>query len=349
MSTELKAVDAFCGCGGTSLGLKKAGFRVECALEVDSWAAETYMLNHPDTHVFYDIRATPACVLMDVMGLRRGDLDLLTGCPPCQGFSSIRTLNAAAATKDERNSLIFEFGRLIDELLPKAILLENVPGLMTNWRFTKFVRQLKRLGYHVTVAHLDAADFGVPQRRKRLVLGASLIGTVDLSPPKVRRVSVRNAIGSLPSPEQSGRWMQRWHSQHSEAVLKRIRGIPKDGGSRRDLGYRKQLDCHRKSEDVGFGDVYGRMCWDDVSPTITRFSNNPSKGRFLHPDQDRALTLLESSILQGFPRSYRFSKKTPPTMIASMIGEAFPPAVAKELAARVASLLGRDTQEAVRG
>jgi len=335
---RLLAVDAFCGCGGTSLGLAKAGFAIGAALEVESWAAETYMLNHPATAVFYDIRAIPASLLLDYLKIRKYELDLLTGCPPCQGFSSIRTLNASSATRDQRNNLVFNFLELIDGLRPKTVLLENVPGLMDNWRYDLLVEQLEKWNYHVTSARLDATAFGVPQRRKRLVLAASRLGKIDLTPPTEKLVTVRQAIGGLPRPRKSAKWLHRWHSKHSPDVLKRIRQIPKDGGSRAALGNGNQLPCHQ-GKKIGFHDVYGRMAWNQVSPTITRFSNNPSKGRFLHPEQNRALTLLESVILQSFPRNYKFSRETPPTKIASMIGEAFPPRMAEILAKRIASHL----------
>jgi DNA (cytosine-5)-methyltransferase 1 len=345
---KLIAIDAFCGCGGTSLGLSRAGFTIAGALEVEPFAAETYMLNHPRTPVFYDIRATAASFLLDVAGIEKGELDLLTGCPPCQGFSSIRTLNTSSVSRDKRNNLIFDFVRLVDGLRPKAVLLENVPGLMENWRFQEVVDQLKRWRYHVTAQLLDASAFGVPQRRKRLVMAASLRGEIDLSAPAGKPVTVRRAIGGLPPPRRSGRWLQQWHSDHSAEVLERIRSIPKNGGSRKDLGQDRQLDCHQDKK-MGFHDVYGRMAWNEVAPTITRFSNNPSKGRFLHPTQNRALTLLESAILQSFPRSYKFLKDTPPTMIASMIGEAFPPKMAEILATRIADQLRRPHYAMARG
>jgi DNA (cytosine-5)-methyltransferase 1 len=332
----LIAVDAFCGCGGTSLGLNRAGFTVGAAIEVEPWAAEAYALNHPKTAVFYDIRATPAALLLDYLGIGKGDLDLLTGCPPCQGFSSIRTLNAGPA-RDRRNNLIFDFLRLIEGIRPKTILFENVPGLIENWRFSDVVAQLGRWKYHVTFAKLDAARFGVPQRRKRLVMAASRLGPIDLSVPEMRLRTVKDAIKGLVAPRASSNWLHRWHSTHSEEVLERIRSTPKNGGSRADLGKDRQLPCHRGKE--GFHDIYGRMEWSRVAPTITRFSNNPSKGRFLHPTQNRALTLLESAILQSFPRSYRFPRNAPPTIIASMIGEAFPPKMAEMLAKRVAEQL----------
>jgi DNA (cytosine-5)-methyltransferase 1 len=171
---------------------------------------------------------------------------------------------------------------------------------------------------------------------------------ISLDDPELPVRTVRKAIGDLEHPRGSTRWLHRWHSHHSPDVMERIRSIPKNGGSRRDLGEEGQLDCHRKKE-IGFHDVYGRMAWDSVSPTITRFSNNPSKGRFLHPRQNRALTLLESAILQSFPRNYKFLPDTPPTKVASMIGEAFPPKMAENLAKRIADHLRTQRRRKRRG
>src|SRR5262249_55153256 len=160
-----------------------------------------------------------------------------------------------------------------------AILFENVPGLMENWRFNELVTCLESWRYNVNAARLNAQDFGVPQRRNRLGLAASRFGRIDFGEPDIPIKTVRDSIGRVEHPTRSKRWLHRWHSHHSKEVMERIRLIPKDGGSRRDLGEDGQLECHQ-DDDIGFYDVYGRMAWEEVSPTITRFSNNPSKGRF---------------------------------------------------------------------
>lgn len=166
-----KAIDVFSGCGGLTLGLKRAGFDVIGAVEIDSLASDTYNTNHPEVRLWsQDIRKLTAPKILQALDLKRGDLDLLAGCPPCQGFSAMRRLNGARRVRDEKNDLVFDFLRLIRGLRPKAVMMENVPGLADNVRLPKFKAALKRLGYTVNAAVKDARHYGVPQRRRRFIL-----------------------------------------------------------------------------------------------------------------------------------------------------------------------------------
>ncbi len=162
------AIDLFSGCGGLTLGLKQAGFRVLAAVEIDDLAAETYRANHPEVKLYRtDIRwLTPARVCHD-LGLAPGELDLLAGCPPCQGFSTIRTWNGGKVVPEPRNDLVLQFTRFVKKLQPKAIMMENVPGLAKDPRFLKYAKCLERLGYTHKYDILDAANYAVPQRRRR--------------------------------------------------------------------------------------------------------------------------------------------------------------------------------------
>lgn len=323
--SEYTAIDLFAGCGGLSLGLKQSGFRVLGAIEMDSLCVEAYRLNHRGTEVWTDdiVNVTTRAVKAK-LGLRRRQLDLLAGCPPCQGFSALRTMNGGRKIRDpKQKDLIFEFLRFVTDLLPRVIMLENVPGLADDRRFGRFKRALKKLGYICTVGVLDTADYKVPQRRNRLILLASRFGKLDFAVPVGKRVTVRNAIGHLPVPGTSGDPVHDMAEQRATRVAELIRLIPKDGGSRTDLGDQFQLACHRSF--TGFKDVYGRMHWDDVAPTITSGCFNPSKGRFLHPDQDRGITMREASLLQSFPAQYRFPSHAGKIRIARMIGNALPP------------------------
>ena len=321
----LKAIDLFCGCGGLSLGLEKAGFQVVAASEILPHVRKTYQVNHPNTLTFADIRGLTGSELLKTTGLKRGELDLLAGCPPCQGFSSLRTRNGSVQIQDDRNELIFEFIRIALEIRPKTILIENVPALMTDERIEKTKQILINNGYSVSLSVLNAADFGVPQRRKRMILMASRLGNINsLIPGNNKQHTVFDAIGQLPAPGMSGNWMHDLKRNHTEKVMNIIKRIPKNGGSRSALGD-DQLPCHKKLGG-GFRDVYGRMSWSKVSPTITRSCTNPSKGRFLHPVEDRSITLLEAAILQSFPKGYKFPKSFLNTdQVSSMIGEALPP------------------------
>lgn len=335
---RLTAIDLFCGCGGLSVGLKKADFRIIAAIDADELAINTYRRNHRTAKVVHEnIRKVSAAKLMHELRLDRGELDLLAGCPPCQGFSKLRTLNGKHSVQDSMNELIFDFLRFVRVFRPKTIMLENVPGLAKDERLVKFGEVLTSLKYTWKHEVLNAANFGVPQRRNRMILIASRIGPIRMAAPLKNHLSVRDVFTKLPPPGSSGDPLHDHTATRSEHVMEIIRNIPHDGGSRSALPIQKQLACHRKSD--GFADIYGRMAWDEPSPTITGGCINPSKGRFLHPTADRAITLREAALLQGFPTSYQFSLDRGHYPAAQMIGNAFPPAFAtlhaRELAKRL--------------
>lgn len=329
-----KAIDLFAGCGGLSLGLKQAGFTVLGAVEKDSLSCESYLKNHVTTRVWnQDIRSLSTLAIKRALGLRKGDLDLLAGCPPCQGFSSLVTNNGKYSVDDPRNSLIYEFLRFVQDFMPRAVLMENVPRLAHTTRFHRFCKRLERLGYVGGYRVLDAAGYGVPQRRKRLVYVAGLGETIEFATPSKVKRTVRDAFRQLNSKHVNSDPLHDTASQRSAEVQKLIGMIPKDGGSRSDIGNYRQLACHEKIN--GFHDVYGRMSWDDIAPTITSGCINPSKGRFLHPRADRSITLREAALLQTFPLSYKISLGRGKYKAAEMIGNAFPPEFAKRQAIQI--------------
>lgn len=332
-----KAVDLFSGCGGMSEGLRQAGFDVVAAVEIDKHAAKTYAMNHPHTVLFQqDIRLLQTENIKALLG--RKPVHLLAGCPPCQGFSSIRTLNRKQAVEDKRNDLILEFLRFIEELEPLTVMLENVPGLANYHLFQLMVERLGELGYGPKYDILDVSDFGVPQRRKRLVLVGSLLGELDVVTCKMAPVTVEMTIGQMESVYETEDPVHRIYPRHTPQVQKRIAMIPKNGGSRKALPKKEQLDCHQR-DNVGFNDVYGRMRWEDVSSTITGGCLNPSKGRFLHPEEDRCITAREAALLQTFPRDYRFPTDIPRRALALQIGNALPPKFCHIQAKNICDLL----------
>lgn len=330
--------DLFSGCGGLTVGLKRAGFRVLAAVESWETAADAYEMNHKGVQLIRsDIRDCDPAEFMRSLDLRVGQLDLLAGCPPCQGFSSLRTLKGTRPVTDRQNDLIFEFVRFAIVLLPKTILLENVPALISDERLSRVTSILQKAGYNCAAKVLDAADYGVAQRRRRLLFLASRVGQVSFPTPAAKRLTVRSIIERLPVPGGSGDSLHDSQAKHAPQVEKLIKLIPRDGGSRADLGPESQLPCHRRLN--GFHDIYGRMRWDDVSPTITSGCINPSKGRFLHPEQDRAISLREAALLQGFPMRYRLPLERGRYPVAQLIGNAFPPEFVRRQAVQIRRLL----------
>lgn len=321
------SIDLFSGVGGLTEGLKEAEFETKLAFEIDPLVSKSYSLNHPNTKVITgDIRKVNIDSIKREIGSEC--IHLLAGCPPCQGFSSIRRLNKALPVYDDRNSLINEYVRFVKELMPYTIMMENVPGLTLSHLFKNAVRKLCKLGYRIDYKIVNIREYGVPQNRKRLVLVGSRIGDIKVALPTYERVTVRDIIETLPLPEVTDDKLHKVYPRHTERISKLIKAIPHDGGSRKDLGERHQLNCHKK-DNVGFNDVYGRLRWDDYSTTITGGCLNPSKGRFLHPEQDRCISAREASMLQSFPPDYKFPSDAPISKVALMIGNALPPKFCK--------------------
>ena len=321
---KLTAIDLFSGCGGMTVGLKRAGFKVLGAVDVDPLSIRTYRANHKDVAVWEtDIRDLKPAEVKSTLGLRKGDLDLLTGCPPCQGFSTMRTLNGSFVVNDPRNDLLLEFLRFVEALRPRTVMMENVPGLSGDERFAFFCSRMQEIGYWDGHRILNAAEYRVPQRRRRLIYLAGFRMEIPFAEcaPKVKMV--KDAIGCLPKAGESSDPVHDMPEKRTSRIMGLIRRIPKDGGSRTDLSESDQLDCHKRCN--GFKDVYGRMAWGEVAPTITGGCFNPSKGRFLHPEEDRAITMREAALLQGLPRRYKFPVIDSKSAVAGMIGNALPP------------------------
>jgi DNA (cytosine-5)-methyltransferase 1 len=321
-----RAIDLFAGAGGLTQGLKDAGFSVVAAVEIDPLAVKTYSANHRRVLLFEeDINALKPSRIMKTLGLKRGGLDLLAGCPPCQGFSRMRNLNGGRRVRDpQTKDLVIRFLAYIEAFYPKVVMMENVPGLEKDIRFRRLKTSLRYLGYSIVLSEVrDAQNCGVPQRRRRLIFIASRIGKFKIENPMLPKKTVKDSIGHLPMAGTSGDPLHDMPEHRVPKVMAMIRDIPKDGGSRGDLPKNRQLPCHQSFK--GFRDVYGRMPWNDVAPTITGGCFNPSKGRFLHPVEDRAITMREAALLQSFPEDYVFPPPLQKQAIALMIGNALPP------------------------
>jgi len=317
------SIDLFSGCGGLTEGMHQAGFSTKVAVEIEANAVKAFKLNHKKTVVIpKDIRDID---MAEVKNALNGEpLHLLAGCPPCQGFSTMRKLNRRKSVLDKRNSLITEYLRFVKELKPLTIMMENVPGLKDYYLFKDVVRELTKLGYNPKVEIVNVKDYGVPQSRKRLVMVGSLLGDISIAAATNEKVTVRKAIGKLKSVAKTKDPVHKIHAKHETRILEMIKLIPKNGGGRRDLPEEYILKCHKR-DNIGFNDVYGRLRWDDYSTTITGGCLNPSKGRFLHPNYNRSITAREAALLQTFPMSYKFPKDISKNDIALLIGNALPP------------------------
>ncbi len=323
---KLISVDLFSGCGGLTEGLHQADFNTAYAFEIDDIASKAYIMNHPSTEVITDdIRNVSTDQIKQK--LKGKTIHLLAGCPPCQGFSSIRRLNRATPVFDARNDLINEYVRFVEELMPYTFMMENVPGLIHYDLFHQAIARLKAVGYnHIDYKVVNVKDYGVPQSRKRLVMVGSRLGEIKVAAPLSdgKRATVRETIGLLPLPENSEDPLHKVFPSHTERIKEQISITPHNGGSRRDLPAKYTLECHRAA-NIGFNDVYGRLRWDDYSTTITGGCLNPSKGRFLHPEQNRCISAREAALLQSFPIQYKMPENTPIGKLALLIGNALPP------------------------
>ncbi|HBB9944258.1 DNA cytosine methyltransferase [Vibrio parahaemolyticus] len=335
----LSSIDLFSGGGGLSEGMKQAGFSILSAVENNKDAAETFRANHESSYVFEDdIRLVSGTEILKRSNLLRGELDLLAGCPPCQGFSS---LTRKYKRDDDRNSLINEVGRLVKELMPKTIMIENVPGLMNKGKplLDAFLEEIHALGYISNHGVFQVADYGVPQHRKRFVLLAGLGFEVKIpqathsekaSKDKKRWVTVREAFDGLDEPvllketyldggPQKFNWNVRRDISHVN--VERLKHL-KPGGSRFDIPDSLRPNCH-KGNNKGFSNVYGRMSFNTVSPTITGGCTTLSKGRFGHPEKLRTISVREAARLQTFPDSFEFATDAVDS-VCQIIGNALP-------------------------
>lgn len=313
------AVDLFAGGGGLTVGLKRAGFKVAAAVEVEAHASATYKANHAEVHFLQkDIKQVRGEDLLELVG---GRIDLLAGCPPCQGFTS---LTAKYHNVDPRNRLVAEMSRLAAETRPRSLMMENVPGLMRKGHrlYQKLKGTLRDMGYELTEGVLEVADYGVPQFRRRLVLLGGLGFPIELPKPTHTNDgddglpqwrTVKDAIGKMDRPvtlsaakRQGPVEESDWHIVRdlSPANKRRI-AAARPGKSWAAIPEELRPACHQ-GDYKGFSNVYGRMRWNEPSPTITGGCTTFSKGRFGHPKARRTISVREAALLQTFPEDYHF-------------------------------------------
>lgn len=365
------AIDLFAGAGGLSEALKTSGFKVMGAIEYEEIFASSYKENHGDHILVEDICKVDCESFSNKFNIIPRELDLLAGCSPCQGFSKQfkyknKELNEDLKVKeDSRNFLVFEYVRFVHYFQPKYIFFENVPGIVSHLEiFNSFIKKLTRKtknfpGYDIDYHVVNAADYGVPQRRKRFVLigkrrdlkqGNKIIKIfpepTHYDPQRIKEsdkkpwVTIKETISHLPKLE-AGQTDEKdilhFSKGISEQNMVRMFYTPHNGGSRKDwpelfIAWPPEtgiaplslwLTCHKSGEKkVGYGDVYGRMRYDSVSATLTGGCLSITKGRFAHPEQNRGISAREAALIQTFPENYIF--KGSKEKIALQIGNAVP-------------------------
>lgn len=329
ISRKIVAVDIFCGVGGLTRGLLNSGIEVVAGYDIDPACKYAYEHNNKPAmfkeESICDISGTQLSALYP-----KDSVKVLAGCAPCQPFS--RYTQGNDHSKDEKWGLLYQFGRLIEELKPEIVSMENVPELKRHNVYKDFVTLLIRNGYNVSASDVFCPDYGIPQSRTRLVLLASLSTPIEIIPKthsEKNYKTVRDAIGDLPAIK-SGETYGKDKLHRSVSLdginIKRIRAsIP--GGTWRDWPDKLIADCHKEDSGKHYASVYGRMKWDEPSPTITTQFYGFGNGRFGHPEQDRAISLREGAILQSFPRGYQFvepKKEIYFKEIGKLVGNAVP-------------------------
>lgn len=325
----VQTIDLFCGVGGLTRGLLDAGLNVVAGFDIDPTCQFTYEFNN---HVDYHLRN-----IREVMGEELNEIydenvtKILVGCAPCQPFSQMRFKYGGANQNDEKYDLLLEFGRLIEEIHPTVISMENVPQIRETAVFNRFLEVLNRIGYHIDSKVIFCPDYGIPQTRRRFVLVGSLLGDIHIVPPTHNslNIHVRDFIDDLPAlaagQVDEADPLHRSASL-TEINLRRIRAsVP--GGTWKDWPEELRCKCHKKESGQTYGSVYGRMTWEQIGPTITTQFYSYGTGRYGHPEQDRALSLREGALLQTFPRNYNFIDPNRPFVfrnVARHIGNAVP-------------------------
>jgi DNA (cytosine-5)-methyltransferase 1 len=352
MSIKTSAIDLFCGIGGLSYGLEKSGIPVVAGVDLDDSCKYAYEQNVNGDFLPLSIAELSGDEINHKYWSDDEKIKILVGCAPCQPFSTHSNKNK---NKQDSNKwhLLNEFKRLVDETNPQIVSMENVPNLSRQQIFKEFVDFLINKEYFVSYSKVFCPDYGIPQRRPRLVLLASKYGNIQLIPKThtpENYVTLRQAIEYLP-PVEAGEICvsDPLHraSSLSEINLKRIKAS-KPNGTWRDWDEDLRLECHKKSTGKTYVSVYGRMAWDEPSPTITTQFYAYGTGRFGHPTQNRALTIREAAILQTFPPDYKFREnelEAPIKKLGTHIGNAVPVALGVVIGKSIQIHLGKYNEE----
>ncbi len=356
-------VDLFCGAGGASLGFHQSGFEIKGAVDIDEDALETYERNLTDEGIVdfeplqADLEETTFGEIRDHFDLEKGEVDVICGCPPCQNFSSLR--DTTPWPEDEpKDDLLRAFIERIREEKPDLVFFENVQGILSSGEgayIMWFRNQMEKMtregdteeqgGYGVNLKLVNAANYGIPQRRKRTigvcVYGADSENITFRSPTHVENPDeddererwrwvqdaiVRDDLDNLSKGENQDDDPAHRARNHRQKTIDLMEAIPDDGGSWMDLRGTEHEDlireCHQNI-DSGAGSSYGRMAWEEPAPTLTTRCTTPSCGRFTHPEANRSITPREAALLMTFPREFVLPKRI--SAAERVVGNAVPP------------------------
>lgn len=336
-----EVIDLFCGIGGLSYGLKCQGMKILAGFDLDYTCQYAYETNTGGKFYYRDVKTISGDEINKLYSQKKNVIKVLAGCAPCQPFSSYAFKNKNK-DKDKYN-LLYEFGRLVKEVHPDIVTMENVPAIASfklKSVLADFVEVLQNEGYDIKYKVVYCPDYGIPQTRKRLVLLASRLGNIDLISPthkKENYVTVKDAIGHLP-PLEAGQGCPTDALHRCRALsplnLQRLKSTPY-GGSWKDWPADLMLECHKKESGKSFGSVYGRMVWEEPSPTMTTLCTGIGNGRFGHPVQNRAISAREAALFQTFPITYKFfpnEYEVSLTKASRYIGNAVPPKLGEVIA-----------------
>lgn len=334
--SDISAVDLFCGVGGLTHGLSQANIDVRLGVDIDPASQHPFEKNNNASFLLADVFTLNSKTIRD--SFIPGTTTLLAGCAPCQPFSTYsqkaKRLGKARQDRGGKDDwkLVERFGELIEEVQPDLVTMENVPPLLRASVYKRLIRHLK--GYSIDAKVIDCQSVGLPQSRKRLVLVASRLGPIKLPQFNREPKSVRATIGNLPqlgAGEMDPNDRIHRASALSAINLRRIKAST-PGGTWRDWPDELRATCHIRETGATYPSVYGRMEWDEPSPTITTQCFGYGNGRFGHPEQDRAISLREAAMLQGFPRDYSFlpeGERVSFGKLGRLIGNAVPVTLGK--------------------
>lgn len=344
---DVTCIDLFCGAGGLTHGLQKEGIDVVAGVDVEESCRHPFEFNNAAKFIKEDVSKISGEQLNALFG--KSEIKVLAGCAPCQPFSTYSQRYDVLSSP--RWGLLYQFDRLVKETRPQLVTMENVPTVAKHAVFGDFANSLIDQGYHVYRSVVDCTKYGLPQTRRRMVLLASRLGPIEIvAPEPENRRTVRDAIRGLPplaNGEASDADAMHVASKLSPLNVERIRAS-RPGGTWRDWPAHLVAACHRKETGRTYPGVYGRMEWDSPSPTLTTQYYGFGNGRFGHPDQERAISLREGAILQGFPTSYSFVPDGGPIhfkALGRMIGNAVPVTLGEVIGRSINQHLGAMYQE----